>query len=409
MQTFKISNVQEQSYYAIRIFGIVHLIAAIGLVVLIDGPSNGLRWVSWFLIAVLLSSSAYLLLRMIQARAGRIRGHYVLTRKSLAILIPGQPRRFIRKRDCTGFLPGRSALVFRNGSSRSLRSVSSNPYRRDLVDGVCRMWWPGLYGTSLWKGLVAGDPEGTLDLKVDFRGKSDGRDPLLVYTTGRSHRVWQILSLTVCPMLVVGFVLLIFQNGEEIVSGYIPEGAMAGQMLAVFCSVVGVLASLAAMVYIARQAFFQGSSKLAFVVSRRSFAVLHGGGQKIFLRSDSLQYFNPLSGQLFFCNGANLIVAPYPIGSPYNGLLRMLLTCWRPERVIIPVHIYGTGGNRVLGVLFGWWCACSLLSSSMVLSCSVLLIYWLDFKSRSSERIEVSPSRPRSLTIPDVNDLHMQR
>ncbi len=46
MQTFRISKVQEQSYCAIRIFGIVHLIAAVGLVVLLDGPGNGLRGLS---------------------------------------------------------------------------------------------------------------------------------------------------------------------------------------------------------------------------------------------------------------------------------------------------------------------------------------------------------------------------
>ena len=61
MQTFRISSTQRQSYYAIRIFGVVHLIGAIGLVVLLDGPSNGLRVVSWFLISVLLASSACLL------------------------------------------------------------------------------------------------------------------------------------------------------------------------------------------------------------------------------------------------------------------------------------------------------------------------------------------------------------
>lgn len=407
MQTFRISSTQRQRYYAIRIFGIVHLTGAIGLMVLLDGPSNGLRMVSWFLITVLIASSAYLLLRVIQARAGRIDGHYVLTRKTLAIMMPGQPRRFIRKRDCTGYLPARSALVFRNGGSRSLRSVGSNPYRCDLVDGVCKTWWPGLHGTSLWKGFMEGNPEGTLDLKVDFCGKADGRDPLLVYTAGRSHTVWQCLSLAVCSMLGAGFVLLIVQNWAEIVSGYIPKGAMLGQMLAVFCSAIGVLASLGALVYIAGQIFFQGPFKLAFVISRRSFAILHRGGQKVFLRSDCLQYFNPSSGQLYFRDGARLIVAPYRFGSPYNGMLRILLAAWRPERVVLPAHIYGTGTNHVIGVLVGWWCMCSLMSSSMVLSCSILLIYLLDYKTKSSERIDVSPSGEGSPTIPVGNDLRI--
>lgn len=408
MQTFRISSTQRQSYYAIRIFGIVHLIGAIGLVVLLDGPSNGLRLSVWFLITVLLAISACLLLRVIQARAGRIDGHYVLTRKTLAIVLPGQPRRFLRKGDCTGFLPGRSALVFRNGSTRTLWSNGSRSYRRDLVDGVCKAWWPRLHGTSLWKGLVEGDPEGTLDLKVDLRGKPDGCEPLLIYTAGRSHRVWQYLSLAVCPMLGAGFVLLIMQNWEEIVSGYI-EAPMIGQMLAVFCCAIGVLASLASSVYIARQTIFRGPSKLAFVISRRSFAILRGGGQKVVLRSDSLQYFNRLSGQLYFRGGARQIVAPYRFGSPYNGMLRMLLTSWRPERVVVPAHIYGTGTNLVLGVLVGWWCMCSLMSSSIALSCGILLIYLLDYKTKMSERIDVSRSETDSPTNPVVNDLHMLR
>lgn len=42
MQTFRISKVQRsKSGRPIRIFGIVHLVAAVGLVVLLDGPGMG--------------------------------------------------------------------------------------------------------------------------------------------------------------------------------------------------------------------------------------------------------------------------------------------------------------------------------------------------------------------------------
>ncbi|MBL7645212.1 MAG: hypothetical protein JNK74_03370 [Candidatus Hydrogenedentes bacterium] len=207
-------------------------------------------------------------------------------------------------------------------------------------------------------------------------------------------------------MIGAGFVLLVVQYWGEIVSGYISEGDMTAQMLAVFCSASGVFASTGALVYIVRQTYFQDPIKLAFVISRRSLAILHSGGQRVFLHSDSLQYFNRLSGQLYFRDGAKLIVAPYRFGSPYNGMLRLLLTSWRPERGTLPEHIYGTGSNRLLGVLLGWLCTCSLLSSSMVLSCGILLIYMLDFMTKLSERIDVSLPTPGSSTNPVVSDFH---
>ncbi|MBL7645213.1 MAG: hypothetical protein JNK74_03375 [Candidatus Hydrogenedentes bacterium] len=189
MQTFRISKVQEQSYYAIRIFGIVHLVAVVGLVVLLDGPSNGLRGTSWSLIVLLFCTIAFLTVRIFQARAGRIHGHYVLTSNTLAIVLPGQPRMFVHRNECTGVLPGSWKLVLRNGGHLPLGSVSAKPYLKDLVSGLCKAWWPGFYGTPLWRGIVEGDPEGTLDLMVDLYGRPDGRDPLLVYTAGRSHSV----------------------------------------------------------------------------------------------------------------------------------------------------------------------------------------------------------------------------
>jgi len=145
MQTFRISKVQEQSYYAIRIFGIVHLLAAVGLVVLLDGPSNGLRGTSWSLIVLLLCTIAFLTVRIFQARAGRIHGHYVLTRNTLAILLPGQPRMFVHRNQCTGVLPGSWKLVLRNGRDLPLGSVGARPYFRELVSSVCKTWWPGFH------------------------------------------------------------------------------------------------------------------------------------------------------------------------------------------------------------------------------------------------------------------------
>jgi hypothetical protein len=345
MQTFRISKVQEQSYYAIRIFGIVHLVAAVGLVVLLDGPSDGLRGVSWLFILFFLSSSAYLLVRILQARAGRIHGHYVLTGSTLAILLPGQPRMFVQRKECTGVLPGSWKLVLRNGGHLPLGSVSSKPYLKDLVSDLCKVWWPGFYGTPLWAGLQDHNRIRSLALRVDLRGHPDGRDPLLVYTVGKRHLIWQYVILAACPLCSFWFYVLLYRNWRKFSDDQFSVDSVLYGISAV-ASLIGITAALAAMAYIARELFLRRSANRAFVVSRRSLALLPAGKQTVYRSADALQSFNQLTGRLYFCDGSSVLAAPYLFAAPYEGMLWMLFLRWRPG------HSAQTGINKVNILLF---------------------------------------------------------
>jgi hypothetical protein len=331
----------------------------------------------------------------------------VLTRNTLAILLPGQPRMFVHRKECTGVLPGSWNLVLRNERHLPLGSVSSKPYLKDLVSDVCKAWWPSFYGTPLWTGLLDRKRLGSLDLRVDFRGKPDGREPLLVYTAGRPHRIWQIVDLAACPILAAVFVLLICQNWNETTLFFFPEFALAWQILSVTASAVGLVASCAAMAYIARQVFFRKSSRRAFVISGRTLAVIEAADARtVFLHAADLEDFNPSIGQLFFRDGSKVIAAPYRYGDPYNGLLQTLFSLWRPGRVVVLVQAQFIimGGNTLIGNLIAWFCISSLLGAVPLLQWIMLVFLWLDFRKRASECIDVSPSNTAVPSIPPVNE-----
>ncbi len=386
MQTFRISKVQEQSYYAIRIFGVVHLIAAVGLVVLLDGPGNGLRGISWALILILLSSSIFLTVRIFQARAGRIHGHYVLTRNTLAILLPGQPRMFVQRKECTGVLPESWKLVLRNGRDLPLDSVSAKPYLKDLVAGVCKGWWPGFYGTPLWAGLQGRNRLGSLDLRVDLRGNHGGREPLLVYTAGTSHLVWQYLGLAACPVISFGCFVMLFQNWRRFSEDHSSLDSILYGTSAV-CSFFGIAAALVATAYVARELFLRRSAHQAFVLSRRSLALLRVGQPTVYRSANALQSFHELTGRLYFREGSNVLSAPYFLASPYDGMLRMLFLRWRPGLSA------QAGINRVnilLIVLMAWLWSCSMLSEDNEFWIIVPIYLSTSLWTRAFERTDVA-------------------
>lgn len=392
MQTFRISKVQERSYYAIRIFGIVHLVAAVGLVVLLDGPGNGLRGISWTLVLAFLFFSAFLLLRVIQAKAGRIHGHYVLTRNTLALVLPGQPRVFVHRNECTGVLPGYWKLVLRSGQHLPLASVSSKPYLKDLVSGVCKIWWPGFYDTPLWAGLLDSNRVGSLDFRVDFRNKPDGRDPLLVYTAGTSHFVWQYLGLAACPILSFFFAVRSYQNGRKVLSDqFSTEQLLHG--IAAASSLLGTVAALGAMIYIARQLYVWRSANLAFVLSRRTIALVRAGKPTVYQRADAWQSFNELTGRLYFLGGSSLIAAPYLLGTPYDGMLRMLFLRWRPDHTAMNTQIGNYRGNNLLFILMMWLWVCIMMGEGSMFWCIVLLYLSSSYWTRAFERADVSVRR----------------
>lgn len=389
MQTFRISKVQEQSYYAIRIFGIVHLIAAVGLVVLLDGPSDGLRGMSWLLILLFLFSSAYLMLRIFQARAGRNHGHYVLTCNTLAILLPGQPRMFVHRSECTSVLPGAWKLVLRNGRHLPLGSVSSKPFLKDLVSGVCKAWWPGFYGTPLWAGLQDRSHLRSLDLRVDLRGHPDGREPLLIYTAGKSYLVWQYLGLAACPMISFCFFVLLFQNWRKFSDDHASLDFILHGISAV-CSLFGIAAALVATVYIARELFLRRSAHQTFVLSRRSLAWIRAGKPTVYRSADALRSFHQFTGRLYFSDGSSVLSSPYLFGAPYDGKLWILFLRWRPGLDVMSKELGVYGGNNLLFVLSVWLWVCTMVRDGSAFWYIVLFYVSNSLWTRAFERTDVS-------------------
>ncbi len=302
-----------------------------------------------------------MLVRILQARAGRIHGHYVLTRNMLAIVLPGQPRMFVHRDECTGVLPESWKLVLRNGRDLPLGSVSSRPYLKDLVSDLCKVWWPGFYGTPLWAGLQDRNRIRSLALRVDLRGHSDGRDPLLVYTVSKRHLIWQYVIMAACPLCAFWFYVLLYRNWRKFSDDQFSVDSVLYGISAV-ASLIGITAALAVMAYIARELFLRRSADQAFVVSRRSLALLRAGKPTVYQSADALRSFNQLTGRLYFCDGSSVLAAPYLFAAPYEGMLWMLFLRWRPG------HSAQTGINRLdnlpmLLLLFMWACTLTLESN----------------------------------------------
>lgn len=424
MQTFRISKVQEQSYYAIRIFGIVHLIAAVGLVVLLDGPGNGLRGISWFLILVFLSSSGYLLVRILQARAGRIHGHYVLTRNTLAIVLPGQSRKFCLRNECKVFLPHRDEFLLRDLRRVSLRSPSAKPYQRDLTLRLCQAWWPAFHGTPLWTSIQESQPGGSLELRVDFYGRPDGRDPLLVYSAGRWYYARHVAGMLAGCLVLSFFLSLAYLSWVDAKESYAPALSLVRYIAPGAAGVLGASATLTALVYVTKQVFGQGSLKHALVISKRGLAVLRAGKQPAFYRSEALKYFNMATGRLFFDDGSNVIVAPYLYGGPYGGLLRSLFARWRPGGAILPLEAFGMSTLFNIMSLWTLGCLCLGVVGSMPLgpdlsgaggadAVTTLVVYgilypilgfrwWHGLRNELREKTDLSINVAQDSAIPDV-------
>ncbi len=114
MTTYKRTKAQAQSYYAIRVFGLVHLLAAIAIVVLIDGPGDGLGWIAWGVIGASLVAMLFLSVQLYRATVQKsIYCYIVLSGDTVAVGAPGQPTRFLHRRDCAGFVPYDWTFVFR--------------------------------------------------------------------------------------------------------------------------------------------------------------------------------------------------------------------------------------------------------------------------------------------------------
>lgn len=353
MQTFTISKTQAQNYYAIRIFGMVHQLMGAGLVVLMDGPSDGLRGFSWFLLVAIGLSTLWLLLRIYQAAVwNRIYGHYVLTKNTLAIKLPGARRVFVRRRNVVGLVPYAWTLVLRGKVRISLRSASSRMYLGELVEDLCQKWWPGFAGTAVWKSFTDESPRGTLDVRVDFRSCGDPARPMLVFTPGARLYVWQgaFCIAALAGMLVYAMLLPYSWGLARTLGDAVPwvvglVNVLGGLLCVLVCAGVAV--------HLIYWICFRQSLRRAFVVTGRCLASVQAGTGVRYVGKGSASYYTKVTGLLGLTDGRQVLLSPYYLGGGYGELIHHLFSYWWPRNTAV-AHKWPFGSSNRLLEVFLW-------------------------------------------------------
>lgn len=332
MQTFTITKAQAQSYYAIRIFGITQIAMAMGIIVMVDGPSDGLGALSRVLLTILVACIAWLIIRIYRAAVQkRIYGHFVLTKSTLAIKMPGVARVFVRRQDCSGILLNSWVLLSRGGQRVSLRTHSWNPYRKELLTDLAQTWWPDFASSTVWSSLRDGFPLGVMNLRINFRRDENEACPMLVFTP-RPMLYLQHYAMLAFAMLLAGcFSVAVNESWHLALAGDLPIPSFIRLLnLIVALMVFGGWAM--ATVYVGYELFVRRALRPCYVLTRRMIARVEYGAATQFLSERDVTTYIVGKKELVGPNSRTLALGPYFLSEPSYELLRCLWAYWRPDR-----------------------------------------------------------------------------
>ncbi|MCF6284471.1 MAG: hypothetical protein L3K26_04715 [Candidatus Hydrogenedentes bacterium] len=336
MKTFKLSKVQEHSYYAIRVFGVVHLFMAIGIAVLIDGPSDGISWLAGGIIVLLLSAITWLSCQIYRAAVRKtIYGYYVLSKNAMAIKSPGKPVQFLRRRDCAGFIPYRWELIFRSKKVLRLKTPGMGAYFvRELAETVARTWWPKFAQGPTWDLVVGVQRMGPLETQVNFQGGEDRECPVLVHRLRRQTFVALVLHLVIALSVGSLYGATLYHGVQTLMraSAQAYNWRVALVALVSLTSLLFILTVGAVWGYVIWRFLRERVYGRRFLLSQRGMKILSPGRGWTTLRRNELLDYAPLTGRLRTTGGSVVSFAlPLAMGTPFTRMACTMLQYWEIE------------------------------------------------------------------------------
>lgn len=352
MVTGRLLGEQSQSFYILRVLALIHALAFIGLVVFIDGPRDGLHWLAiaiCVMLCVVAGLSGYQILNATIRKS--IYGHWVATKKTIAVMRPGEPRKFYRRQDCTGFTLPSWLLSFRGGQRLTLKlcgmgGAQTGALGRDLV----QMWWPE-YAKSQTGKLILDRVRfgfGMDNVRVVLSRGGGNVKPQLVYR--RMLPRWGLMVYGVVVLLGISYlydgiegiaISLTALMGQE--SGFAAWTAFATNAV---CLALFSILWCACLVYAAYQNF---RGKYVFFSSRGLRMHIPGCGRAV-IRPRNVIAYNPISGILYTRSGAPCSLAvPSRLGAPMHEVVRAGAALWQlPGRANVESRLRSSEGTSMV-------------------------------------------------------------
>lgn len=319
MKTFTLGPTEGQSYYAIRIFAVVHLFAGAGLVLLLDGARGGLGGAGLISTLLLLLLAIRPVHQIVAARRGTLDGHIVVTSNAVAICRANQGRRFFHRRDFIGYLPRQRRLITRDRSLLSVDLPGSRTLQLDAFDGVIALWWPEQHPAP-WRQRVGSPSDPMLEERVipnRLARKPSLQSFVVVPHRARLFAFW--MGMLVALGMLIGIPFLLWRDG-----GNSPDGLT---MVIAFVSYSVTVALLCFVAVSIRSTWF---TVRAMVLGKRSLGVIWRDGTRTFYRSSDLVRYNTSLGLLIFREKQPLLLAPWLLAGSYRAFATELLRRWRP-------------------------------------------------------------------------------
>lgn len=365
MQTFQLSAMQRRNFRAMRVFVMLHLLGAAGLVLLMDAAREGIGATGMTLVALLLAATVLPARQLIAARRGLLNGHIVVTRKTAALCAPGAPRVFIRKRDCLGYAPARLALLDRDRRHHRLRLPGGQACCRDAFVGIVRAWWPDHAASVAWEENIAQTGDRFLPLEVYFpeSSRTPGR---------RCYRV-DARNPAACLLPMAAASILVLAN--FLVGAYLVrtisavDTSGAASMEAVLAAPL-FLVAIGAIVYLIREIHRTWFTVTAFIAGPRTLGVVGRDRRMAFYRAATLESYNPDLGLLYFRDAPPILAAPWFFGPSYRCFTQSVIRRWRPEVNVADLNPFR---NHLRRALESNWPLCLVL----FLSATSMPLIWV--------------------------------
>ncbi len=358
MQSFTLTHSQVQTYFAIRIFGLVHLLGAVALTLFLDGPRDGLSPVSITILLLAFPLMGYWGTQLFRAAVGkRIFGHYVLTQRTLAIKRPGHARQFIAREDCIGYLPDPWTLCLREKRTLRLNLPGMNRVLTDrLGNALVTLWWP-CFEKGMAQNLVHSiSGHTTHEVRVSFLHSGDTSLPQLVFRRKQGALFTMVVYGT--PLIAMG----LFFNPS-----YWNQVLGRDPIVSVF-TYSFILGSVQALAFLVLSLYWVGLIRDAvqrrchstyYVLTRRGLAILAPKGGLTILRPDEYARYDPHSGELTKWNGRKMRLGGALFSRPpLTRMVYITLIYWNIpidpaiERATTNEHFLGLEFYILIGIMF---------------------------------------------------------
>lgn len=358
MQSFTLTYSQVQTYFAIRIFGLVHLLGAVALSLFLDGPRDGLNPISIAILLLAFPLMGFWGTQLFRAAVEKkIFGHYVLTQRTLAIKRPGQARQFIARKDCIGYLPDPWTLCLRGKRTLRLNLPGMNKVLTDRIgNALVTLWWP-CFEKGMAQNLVHSVSGHTPhEVRVSFLHSGDTSLPQLVFRRKQGALFTMVVYGT--PLIAMG----LFFNPS-----YWNQVLGRDPIISLFTHsfILGSVQALAFLVFslywvgLIRDAVQRRCHSKYYVLTRRGLSILAPKGGLTILRPDEYARYDPHSGELTKWNGRKMRLGGVLFGRPpLTRMVNLALTYWSIpkdpaiERATTNEHFLGMEFYIVIGIMF---------------------------------------------------------